>query len=497
MVSLSPQTDDAGALDHPFGPPTEADPLQMDMGLDRTLGTSVQDLQHTIHALRDTIARQDQAIARMQHLAQRDPLTDLPNRSVLIQNAKQAIAQATAGHRPLAEMVLDLDRFKNINDSLGHRVGDALLTALATRFRSSVRERDTVSRLSGDEFMLVLPNTDAAGAALVAQKLIARTLPAFKVTQQELSITPSIGIAMFPADAEDFDALAQCAEAAMCHAKRGGHGTYRFFTRDMQADTARALRIENALRRALEHGQLQLYYQPLIDLQSGRVIGAEALLRWHHTELGAIAPAEFIPVAEASGLVSAIGEWALRSAVRQLRTWMDAGLPALSMAVNLSAAQFHHAGLPALASEILDQAGLSPEHLELELTEGVAMEDPQRAMAVMADLHARGIRVSIDDFGTGYSSLSYLKRFRAHKLKIDQSFVRDISDDPDDKAIVGAIIHMASSLGLRTIAEGVETESQLAFLRQQGCDEAQGYLFSRPLAPALFEAFVRDLQDHP
>lgn len=496
-MSPSHAADDAGTPDHPFAPQTEADQLLMDIALDRTTADSAEDLQHIIDALRDRIARQDHAIARMLHLAQFDPLTDLPNRSVLAQNARQAIAQAAAGHRPLALMVLDLDRFKNINDSLGHRVGDALLTALAARFRSSVRERDTVSRLSGDEFMLVLPDTDAAGAALVAQKLIARTLPAVTITQQELSVTPSIGIAMFPADGKDFDTLAQCADAAMYRAKRGGHGTYRFFTQEMQAEAARALQIENALRRALEHGQLQLYYQPLIDLQSGRVIGAEALLRWHHTELGAVAPAEFIPVAEASGLVSAIGEWALRNAVRQLRIWIDAGLPALSMAVNLSAAQFHHADLPALASEILNEAGLSAEHLELELTEGAAMQDPQRAIAVMADLHARGIRVSIDDFGTGYSSLSYLKRFRAHKLKIDQSFVRDISDDPDDKAIVGAIIHMANSLGLRTIAEGVETEAQLAFLRQQGCDEAQGYLFSRPLAPALFEAFVRDLQDHP
>ena len=496
-MSSPPEADDAGTPSRPAEHQPEASALQMDISLDRMAAASTEDLQHTVDALRDRIAQQDQAIARMQHIAQIDPLTDLPNRSALIQHATQAIAQAAAGHRPLAVMVLDLDRFKNINESLGHRVGDALLSALAARFRSSVRERDTVSRLSGDEFMLVLPDTDAAGAALVAQKLIARALPAIRTTQLELSVTPSIGVAMFPVDGEDFDTLTQCADAAMYHAKRGGRGTYRFFTREMQAEAARALQIENALRRALEHAQLQLYYQPLIDLQSGRVTGAEALLRWYHTELGAVAPAEFIPVAEASGLVSAIGEWALRGAVRQLRTWIDAGLPALTMAVNLSAAQFHHADLPALASRILDEAGLSAKHLELELTEGAAMQDPQRAIAVMADLHARGIRVSIDDFGTGYSSLSYLKRFRAYKLKIDQSFVRDISDDPDDKAIVGAIIHMANSLGLRTIAEGVETEAQLAFLRQQGCDEAQGYLFSRPLAPALFEAFVRDLQDHP
>ena len=478
-------------------PQTEIAPLHLDIGLDHPATASTQALHDTIAALRARLAEQDLAMARMQRLAQFDPLTDLPNRSVLAQKAEQAIAQAASGQRPLAVMVLDLDHFNSINESLGHRAGDALLTAVAARFQSTVRERDTVSRMSGDEFMLVLPDTDAAGAALVAQKLLARTQPAFRITGQELSITLSIGIAMFPADGEDFDTLGRCADAAMSHAKRGGRCTYRFFTRDMRAEAARALQIEIALRRALERGQLQLHYQPLIDLQSGRVVGAEALVRWHHTDLGAVAPAEFIPVAEASGLVSAIGEWALRTAVRQLRTWINAGLPTLTMAVNLSAAQFHQADLPALASEILDEAGLTAEHLELELTEGAAMQDPQRAVAVMADLHARGIRVSIDDFGTGYSSLSYLKRFRVHKLKIDQSFVRDISDDPDDKAIVGAIIHMANSLGLRTIAEGVETEAQLAFLRQQGCDEAQGYLFSRPLAPALFEAFVRDLLDHP
>ncbi|KQP22364.1 hypothetical protein ASF43_00040 [Pseudorhodoferax sp. Leaf267] len=463
--------------------------------MDRTATMAEQELQRTVDALRRKIAEQDRTIARMQHLARFDALTDLPNRSVLAQNAEQAIEQARAGMRPLAVMFLDLDRFKNINDSLGHRVGDALLAALAARLKSAVRERDTVSRLSGDEFMLILPDTDSAGASHVAQKLIARTLPAFQVANQELSITPSIGIAMYPTDGDDFDALSQSADAAMYRAKRGGRGTYRFFTREMQAEAARALQVENALSRAQERGQLELYYQPLIDLTSGRVTGAEALMRWHHQELGSVPPAEFIPVAEASGLVGPIGEWALRHALRQLRTWMDAGLPALTMAVNLSAAQFHHAELPSLATEILQETRLPAELLELELTEGAAMQNPQHAIAVMADLHARGIRVSIDDFGTGYSSLSYLKRFRVHKLKIDQSFIRDIPDDEDDKAIVGAIVHMASSLGLRTTAEGVETEAQLAFLRQQGCDEAQGYLFSRPLAPAMFEAFVRDLQD--
>ncbi len=341
--------------------------------------------------------------------------------------------------------------------------------------------------------MLLLPDTDVRGAAHVADKLIAQTLPPFQIGLHELSITPSIGIAMYPADGQDFEALTQRADAAMYQAKRDGRGAYRFFTQQMQAEAARALSLENALRRALEREQLHLYYQPMVDLRTGHVAGVEALMRWQHPDFGNIPPAEFIPVAEACGLVATLGEWALRGAVRQLKDWRDAGLPLLTMAVNLSATQLLHKQFPELVVEVLAQSGLAPQDLELELTESAAMEDPQRAIAVLQDLHARGIRVSIDDFGTGYSSLSYLKRFRAHKLKIDQSFVRDIGTDADDRAIVAAVIHMAGSLGLQTIAEGVETEAQLRFLRQQGCDEAQGYLFSHPLRPRQLEAFVRDL----
>jgi EAL domain-containing protein (putative c-di-GMP-specific phosphodiesterase class I) len=269
---------------------------------------------------------------------------------------------------------------------------------------------------------------------------------------------------------------------------------YRFFTPAMQSEAARALTLENALRRALERQQLSLAYQPMIDLRSGQLTGVEALLRWQHPELGHISPNEFIPVAEACGLIDMIGEWALRSAAMQLRAWRDQGLPALTVAVNLSAMQLLKVQLPALVDRILLESGLGPQDLELELTEGAAMADPQRAIAVLDALHQRGIRVSIDDFGTGHSSLSYLKRFRAYKLKIDQSFVRDIQSSNNECAIVSAIIHMASSLGIHTIAEGVETETQLRFLRQQGCEAAQGFLFSRPLSATQLEAFVRDLQ---
>jgi EAL domain-containing protein (putative c-di-GMP-specific phosphodiesterase class I) len=277
----------------------------------------------------------------------------------------------------------------------------------------------------------------------------------------------------------------------MYRVKQEGRHGYRFFTAEMQARSARHLLLVQALRQALEHDQMQVHYQPQISLHDGRIIGAEALLRWTHPELGAVSPAEFIPAAEDSGLILPLGEWVLRHAVRQAKFWMQDGADPLVMAVNLSAVQFRQPDLPSLVTRILDEEGLPPEYLELELTEGVAMHDPQGAIAVMNNLHERGVRMSIDDFGTGYSSLSHLKKFKVYKLKIDQSFVRDISTDPEDKAIVSAVIHMAQSLGLLTIAEGVETAGQLAFLREQGCDEVQGYYYSRPMPADQFAAFAR------
>ena len=451
-------------------------------------------LQRQVRQLQEQVAQFAESASRAWRQADIDELTNLPNRTLLARDASQAIAQAQAGPKPLAVLHLDLDRFKYVNDSLGHRIGDQLLAALAKRLRSAVRERDLVARLGGDEFMLVLPETDVHGAAHVADKLMARTAPAYDIAQRELSISSSIGIAMYPQDGEDFDTLTQRADAAVHQAKRSGGSAYRFFTPAMQTEAVRALAMENALRRALERQQFTLAFQPMVDLRSGHVTGVEALLRWRHPELGNVPPAEFVPLAEACGLVGTLGEWALRNAAFQLKAWRDRGLPGLTMAVNLSAMQLQQTQLPALIDNVLHEAGLAPQDLELELTEGAAMQDPQHAVAVLQALHERGLRVSIDDFGTGHSSLSYLKRFRAYKLKIDQSFVRDISVDADDRAIVSAIIHMASSLGLQTIAEGVETEAQLRFLRQQGCDEAQGYLFSRPLSAVQLEAFVRDLQ---
>lgn len=424
-------------------------------------------------------------------LANFDALTGLPNRTLLTDRINFALSMAQRNHAQLAVMFLDLDHFKYINDTLSHHIGDELLKEVAYRLKSAVREQDTVSRQGGDEFILVLPDTDADGAAHLAEKLLGVIAQRYRIEQHELTITPSIGIAMYPGDGEDFESLLKCSDVAMFRAKHDGRNNYQFFTQEMQTHSVRTLQLENALRYALEHDQLRLHYQPQISLQDGRIIGAEALLRWQHPELGTVSPSEFIPIAEASGQIVAIGEWVLRSAAYQLKTWMDRGLAPMTIAVNLSAVQFRHVRLPELVTQILDEAKLPPQYLELELTEGVAMNDPQGAITVMNDLHERGVRMSVDDFGTGYSSLGYLKRFQVYKLKIDQSFVRDISQDPEDKAIVAAIISMANSLGMQTIAEGVETPGQLAFLRLQGCDEVQGYYFSKPLPADQFEAFVR------
>ena len=437
------------------------------------------------------ITQHKEAEASIQRLAHFDALTGLPNRSLLEERVRHDLARAHRGREALALMFLDLDRFKNVNDSLGHRVGDALLIQVAERLRRAVRDEDTVSRLGGDEFIVVLPSTDADGAAHVAAKLLEVMAPAYRIEQHELTCSLSAGIAMYPADGESFEALSMSADTAMYRAKQSGRNAYCFFTAEMQERSARNLQIENDLRRALENGELRLHYQPQFALTDRRLVGAEALLRWQHPQLGMVSPVEFIPIAEECGLILPIGEWVLRAAVSQLRVWQQEGLPPMTVAVNLSAVQFRQANLTDVVSRILDAEGLSAQFLELELTESVAMDNPLAAIATMDKLRALGVRMSIDDFGTGYSSMSYLKRFRVHKLKIDRSFVADLAADPEDEAIVTATISLARDLGLQTIAEGVESEAQLAFLRAKGCDEAQGYLFSQPLAPAQFAAFVR------
>ncbi len=427
---------------------------------------------------------------RIQYLANYDALTGLPNRNLFADHLQYAISLAKRNSGHLAVMFIDLDRFKEINDTLGHSVGDAFLIEVGARLKSVLRESDTVSRLGGDEFILVQPDADAQAAAKIVDKLLeAITLP-YQVEHYALIVTASIGIAIYPHDGESLESLLRSADTAMYRAKEGGRNGFRFFTAEMQADATRHMQLVNAMRRALEQDQFHLHFQPQFSLDDDQIIGVEALLRWEHPELGAISPVEFIPVAEDCGLILPIGEWVIRAAVRQLKLWLDRGVPAMVIAVNLSAVQFRHRSLPDLVSSILADTQLPAELLELELTESVAMHDPQGAIEVMNNLDERGIRMSIDDFGTGYSSLNYLKKFRVYKLKIDKSFIQDISTDSEDRAIVAAIISMSRSLGLKVIAEGVETAEQLEFLREQGCDEAQGYFLSRPLPAAEMDVFL-------
>jgi diguanylate cyclase (GGDEF)-like protein/PAS domain S-box-containing protein len=441
------------------------------------------------------ITQRREASARIQWLSHFDPLTGLANRNLLSDRVNQAIGMAQRSHTSLTLMILDLDHFKNINDTLGRDIGDAMLFEVSRRIQSVVKEEDTLSRQGGDEFILLMPTTDAGGAAHVAERLLEVIGVNFQLEAHELTVTPSIGIAIYPADGTDFDSLSKNSDVAMYRAKQDGRNCYRFFAAEMQTRSTRTLQLESALRRALERGQLALHYQPQVSLKDGSIVGAEALLRWSHPEFGMVSPAEFIPIAEASGQIVRLGEWVLRTAVRQMKSWITngtaAGSPGMVVAVNLSVVQFRHPRLIEQVMQILEEEKLAPNCLELELTEAVALDDPVGAITVMNTLHANGIRMSIDDFGTGYSSLSYLKRFKVYKLKIDQSFVRDITDDPEDKAIVGAIVSLARNLGMQTIAEGVETEGQLAYLRECGCNEVQGYYFSKPLPAEALEAFMR------
>ncbi|MFA6014372.1 MAG: EAL domain-containing protein [Gallionellaceae bacterium] len=431
---------------------------------------------------------------RIEELSHFDQLTGLPNRTLLIDHFKFSLSLAQRGGESLAVMFLDLDHFKNINDTLGHSIGDQLLKEVATRLKTVLREVDVLSRQGGDEFILILPGADADGAAQVAAKLIEVVSLPCHVEQQELIVTPSIGISIYPYDGETLELLSKNADTAMYRAKDGGRNNFRFFTPEMQTQSARNLQLANALRYALARNELSLHYQPQLSIEDGHIVGAEALLRWQHPELGMVSPAEFIPIAEDIGQIIQIGEWVLRTAAKQLKDWLDSGMPPITMAVNLSAVQFRQLRLTELVVQILDEIELPHKYLELELTEAAMMDNPLDAIAVMNRLHEQGIHMSIDDFGTGYSSLSYLKQFKVYKLKIDQSFVRDITDDNEDKAIVTAIINMATSLGMQTIAEGVETAGQLAFLRLQGCREVQGYYFSKPLPTEQFEAFARKSQ---
>ncbi len=430
---------------------------------------------------------------RIERLAYYDPLTDLPNRVLLQDRLARVLANAQRNHRVAAILMLDLDRFKNINESLGHGIGDAVLQSVAERLRTCMRDADTVARLGGDEYLVVLADIeDAQGAAIVAKKILDSFAPPIVVGDRELGVSLSIGISVYPNDGEDQQSLMKNADSAVYSAKQAGRNTYQFYTRDMNASTLEALMIENALRRALERHELRLFFQPQVDMRGGEIIGAEALIRWQHPDLGLLAPGAFIPIAEDSGLIIPIGEWVLEEACRHVREWHDAGFTQLTVAVNMSAVQFRQENLSNRIFEIGRDTGADLSFVELELTESMIMHNAEQMIDTMRAMKTLNLKLSIDDFGTGYSSLSYLKRFPIDKLKIDRSFVNDISDNPADLAISKVIVDLAHNLNLKAIAEGVETEDQLRLLRDNGCDELQGFFFSRPVPAEEFMNMLRE-----
>lgn len=430
---------------------------------------------------------------RLQQLAHFDSLTDLPNRVQFIERLEQAMADADRNERLVGVVFLDLDRFKNINDSLGHDKGDKLLREVAVRLNGAMRRGDTVARLSGDEFALALADMGHVDDAIhVAQKILDVFHQPFRVAGHDLFVTASMGISLYPFDDRGAHELLRNADVAMYRAKEFGKNNYQFYVAEMTAVVAERLTLENDLRSALERGEFALNYQPIADCQSGKIVGMEALLRWKHPERGMISPALFIPLAEETGYIVPIGEWVLRTACEQCRRWQKMGFPWLYVAVNISSRQFHQKDLPASIHKILQETGFNPGALDLELTEGLIMHQAEATIETLRKLVDMGIHISIDDFGTGYSSLSYLKRFPINVLKIDQSFVRDIPRDEDDAAIASTIITMAHSLGLKVVAEGVETLEQLNFMRAHHSDAMQGYFFSRPLPPEQFEKFLKN-----
>ncbi|MFA7291317.1 MAG: EAL domain-containing protein [Rhodocyclaceae bacterium] len=446
---------------------------------------------HVLAFIQDITERKESE-ARIEYLAHHDPLTGLPNRVLFRDRFSLATAWAERSESKVGLLFVDLDHFKTINDTLGHPVGDRLLQDVAARLRDCVRDTDTISRQGGDEFLIALTDIDSTEAvSQVAGKIIDVLSAPFLIENHELAATLSMGVAVWPDDGNNFDTLLQRADTAMYQAKAAGRNTYRFYTEEMNAEALERLQLRSALRHALERKEFLLHYQPQIDLSNGRVVGAEALLRWNRSGTDVIPPARFIPAAEDSGLIVPIGEWVLREACAQAVRWQQAGLPELTVAVNLSAVQFRRGDLEGSITEALTLSGLDPALLELELTESLLLDDAEEVLERVRRFKSLGVRLSIDDFGTGYSSLAYLKRFAVDKLKIDQSFVRDIVSDPDDAAIVRAIISMARSLKLRVIAEGVETEEIARFLGIYHCDEVQGFHYARPMPADAFADWLQ------
>jgi diguanylate cyclase (GGDEF)-like protein len=429
---------------------------------------------------------------QLDHLAHHDVLTDLPNRILLQDRLSQAIEFARRQGRQLAVMFMDLDRFKHINDSLGHAVGDQLLQSVAQRLVGCVRHSDTISRQGGDEFVLLLPFIEhAEDAALSAQKMLAALALPHRIDRHDLHISVSIGISIYPDDGQDAETLIKSADTAMYYAKENGRNNYKFFEQDMNARAVQRQSIEVSLRRALERQEFVLYYQPKINLHSGTIVGVEALIRWQHPERGLLPPAQFVPIAEDCGLILPIGRWVLREACLQLRAWLQAGLPPITVAVNTSALEFRAKDFLENIRATLEDTRSEPRYLELELTESILMRDAKSTDSMLHVLADLGVKLAVDDFGTGYSSLSYLRQFPIDTLKIDQSFVNRMTSNPDDATIVSAVISMGKSLKQRVIAEGVETPEQYRFLLAQHCDEGQGYYFCRPVVAEVLATLLQ------
>jgi diguanylate cyclase (GGDEF)-like protein/PAS domain S-box-containing protein len=444
-----------------------------------------------VAVFRDVSAAQTMAM-QMTHSAQHDCLTDLPNRMLFNDRVRQAITLAPRHMKKVGVLFLDLDGFKHINDSLGHAIGDKLLQSIATRLVNCVRSSDTVSRQGGDEFVVLLTEVkQSEDVAITARRMLQSVAESHSIGKHDLHITTSIGLSVYPDDGLDPETLIQNADTAMYQAKENGRQNYQFFKPAMNVRAVERQSIEEGLRRALERQEFALHYQPKINLKTREITGAEALIRWTHPIRGLVSPAQFIPVAEDCGMILPIGNWVLREACKQARAWIDAGLPLGTMAVNISAMEFRHENFLEGVFAILKDTGLDPKSLELELTESVLMRRAESAESILKTLRENGVQLAVDDFGTGYSSLSYLRKFPIDALKIDQSFVRQITTSPEETTIVTAVISMGRSLKLRVVAEGVETQEELAFLQAHQCDEAQGYYFSRPVVPQEFTKLLK------
>lgn len=435
-----------------------------------------------------TINRQRGTLA---YLAYHDALTDLPNRTLLKDRLTLALAQARRNEQMLAVMFLDLDQFKVVNDTAGHVEGDKLLQSVSQQLNSVLREGDTVARVGGDEFILLLPKIEQlADATEIAERVLTAVGRTRVIVGHEFNISTSIGITLFPTDGDDAETLLTNADIAMYQAKELGKNNFQFFTPVMNTRIQNRLALENDLRHGLERGEFVVYYQPQLNISTGQIVGVEALVRWQHPERGLVLPMEFIPVAEETGLIVPLGEWVLHAACAQIRSWQEAGLPPLRVAVNLSAREFQQGNLIEAVAGVLEETGLAPKFLQLEITEGISIQDVDFTIKVLGELKEMGVQIAIDDFGTGYSALSYLSRFPIDVVKIDRSFVCDLTIDATDAEIATTIIVMAHNLGLEVIAEGVETEEQLAFLKQRRCDEMQGYLFSKPVPAEKLEEIL-------